>query len=84
LFGTHQGRKLASLMCKSSLNSQFRLDYCITVNAFCFCAGIFLCRIKGTEFLIIYHDENQAEISINRNWDPSVEGKAVPLNIDKR
>ena len=44
----------------------------------------FLCRIKGTEFRIIYHDENQAEVSFTRNWDPSLEGKAVPLNIDKR
>ncbi|RLM60662.1 putative rhamnogalacturonate lyase B isoform X2 [Panicum miliaceum] len=40
--------------------------------------------IKGTEFRIIYHDENQAEVSFTRNWDPSLEGKAVPLNIDKR
>ncbi|RLM60827.1 hypothetical protein C2845_PM14G21280 [Panicum miliaceum] len=40
--------------------------------------------IKGTEFRIIYHDENQAEVSFSRNWDPSLEGKAVPLNIDKR
>jgi hypothetical protein len=46
--------------------------------------GTFLCRIKGTEFRIIYHDENQAEVSFTRNWDPSLEGKAVPLNIDKR
>lgn len=41
-------------------------------------------RIKGTEFRIIYHDEDQAEVSFTRNWDPSLEGKAVPLNIDKR
>jgi len=40
--------------------------------------------VQDQRFLIIYHGENQAEISINRNWDPSVEGKAVPLNIDKR
>lgn len=40
--------------------------------------------IKGTEFRIVYQDENQAEVSFTRNWDPSLEGKAVPLNIDKR
>ncbi|OEL17159.1 hypothetical protein BAE44_0021823 [Dichanthelium oligosanthes] len=40
--------------------------------------------IKGTEFRIIYQDDNQAEVSFTRNWDPSLEGKAVPLNIDKR
>ncbi|TVU48579.1 hypothetical protein EJB05_08220 [Eragrostis curvula] len=40
--------------------------------------------IKGTKFCIIYHDENQAEVSFTRTWDPSLEGKAVPLNIDKR
>ncbi|XP_062192262.1 probable rhamnogalacturonate lyase B isoform X2 [Phragmites australis] len=40
--------------------------------------------IKGTEFRIIYHDESQAEVSFTRTWDPSLEGKAVPLNIDKR
>jgi hypothetical protein len=46
--------------------------------------GPFSCRIKGTEFRIVYQDENQAEVSFTRNWDPSLEGKAVPLNIDKR
>ncbi|VAI86945.1 unnamed protein product [Triticum turgidum subsp. durum] len=40
--------------------------------------------IKGTEFRIIHHDENQAEVSFTRSWDPSLEGKAVPLIIDKR
>lgn len=40
--------------------------------------------IKGTEFRIIYHDDNQAEVSFTRSWDPSLEGKAVPLIIDKR
>ncbi|XP_047054495.1 probable rhamnogalacturonate lyase B isoform X1 [Lolium rigidum] len=40
--------------------------------------------IKGTDFRIIYHDENQAEVSFTRSWDPSLEGKAVPLIIDKR
>uniref|UniRef100_A0ACD5ZTR1 Uncharacterized protein n=1 Tax=Avena sativa TaxID=4498 RepID=A0ACD5ZTR1_AVESA len=40
--------------------------------------------IKGTDFRIIHHDENQAEVSFTRSWDPSLEGKAVPLIIDKR
>lgn len=40
--------------------------------------------IKGTEFRIIYQDENQAEVSFTRTWDPSLVGKAAPLNIDKR
>ncbi|XP_021888103.1 uncharacterized protein LOC110807313 [Carica papaya] len=40
--------------------------------------------IKGTEFKIIVEDEEQVEISFTRTWYPSLEGKAVPLNIDKR
>ncbi|KAL5220219.1 hypothetical protein ABZP36_024932 [Zizania latifolia] len=40
--------------------------------------------IRGTEFRIIYQDENQAEVSFVRTWNPSLKGKAVPLNIDKR
>uniref|UniRef100_A0ACD6AEH5 Uncharacterized protein n=1 Tax=Avena sativa TaxID=4498 RepID=A0ACD6AEH5_AVESA len=40
--------------------------------------------IKGTEFRIIHHDDNHAEVSITRSWDPSLGGKAVPLIIDKR
>jgi len=29
-------------------------------------------------------NEEQIELSFTRKWDPSQEGKAVPLNIDKR
>jgi hypothetical protein len=81
-------------MCKSSLDSKFRLGYSFPWLHFASDSekknpkwiwnGAFSCRIKGTEFRIIYQDENQAEVSFTRNWDPSLEGKAVPLNIDKR
>ncbi|MCL7045948.1 hypothetical protein MKW94_016803 [Papaver nudicaule] len=41
-------------------------------------------RIRGTKFTVIKEDENQVELSFLRSWDPSVKGKHVPLNIDKR
>uniref|UniRef100_A0A2N9FZK0 rhamnogalacturonan endolyase n=1 Tax=Fagus sylvatica TaxID=28930 RepID=A0A2N9FZK0_FAGSY len=40
--------------------------------------------IKGTSFNVIVQTEEQVELSFTRTWDPSLEGKAVPLNIDKR
>ncbi|KAK9166215.1 hypothetical protein Scep_001406 [Stephania cephalantha] len=40
--------------------------------------------IKGTEFSVIVENEDQVEVSFTRTWDPSLKGKAVPLNIDKR
>ncbi|XP_010475808.1 PREDICTED: uncharacterized protein LOC104755166 [Camelina sativa] len=40
--------------------------------------------IKGTNFEVIMKNEEQIELSFTRKWDPSLEGKAVPLNIDKR
>ncbi|CAJ2643126.1 unnamed protein product [Trifolium pratense] len=40
--------------------------------------------IKGSTFKVILEDEDQVEISFTRNWDASMEGKMVPLNIDKR
>ncbi|KAJ3692874.1 hypothetical protein LUZ60_011969 [Juncus effusus] len=40
--------------------------------------------IKGTKFSIIQQDDDQVEVSFTRMWDPSLQGKAVPLNIDKR
>ncbi|RVW65685.1 Rhamnogalacturonate lyase [Vitis vinifera] len=46
-------------------------------------AGIFDV-IKGTSFRVIVENEEQVEISFTRMWDPSLEGKLVPLNIDKR
>ncbi len=41
-------------------------------------------RIKGTHFEVIVQNEEQVELSFTRMWDPSLEGKFVPLNIDKR
>ncbi|XP_026432925.1 rhamnogalacturonate lyase B-like isoform X2 [Papaver somniferum] len=41
-------------------------------------------RIKGTEFRVITEDENQVELSFLRSWDPSMQGKYYPMNIDKR
>ncbi|XP_065881231.1 rhamnogalacturonate lyase B-like isoform X2 [Euphorbia lathyris] len=40
--------------------------------------------IKGTSFKVIMESEEQVEVSFGRGWDPSMEGKLVPLNIDKR
>lgn len=40
--------------------------------------------IKGTDFKIIVENEEQVEVSFTRMWDPSLSGKFVPLNIDKR
>ncbi|KAJ8772899.1 hypothetical protein K2173_028076 [Erythroxylum novogranatense] len=40
--------------------------------------------IKGTSFEVITETEEQLELSFIRTWDPSREGKLVPLNIDKR
>ncbi|KAG8377399.1 hypothetical protein BUALT_Bualt08G0029000 [Buddleja alternifolia] len=40
--------------------------------------------IKGTTFKVIKESEEQVEVSFSRPWDPSLQGKLVPLNIDKR
>ncbi|XP_057434888.1 probable rhamnogalacturonate lyase B isoform X2 [Lotus japonicus] len=40
--------------------------------------------IKGTTFKVIVENEDQVEVSFTRMWDASLEGKLVPLNIDKR
>ncbi|KAM3730360.1 hypothetical protein ACB098_12G081100 [Castanea mollissima] len=40
--------------------------------------------IKGTSFRVIKESKKQVEISFTRLWDPSLQGKSVPLNIDKR
>ncbi|KAF3447274.1 hypothetical protein FNV43_RR12454 [Rhamnella rubrinervis] len=40
--------------------------------------------INGTSFRVIVENEEQVEVSFTRTWDPSLEGKFVPLNIDKR
>lgn len=41
-------------------------------------------RNEGTQFEIINEDDNQVEVSFTRSWDTSLQGKFVPLNIDKR
>ncbi|KAL7617893.1 hypothetical protein Lser_V15G00032 [Lactuca serriola] len=40
--------------------------------------------IKATSFKVIAESEELVEISFSRPWDPSLKGKLVPLNIDKR
>ncbi|CAH8251745.1 unnamed protein product [Arabidopsis lyrata] len=40
--------------------------------------------ISGGTFRVIVETEEQVEISFLRTWDPSLEGKFIPLNIDKR
>ncbi|KAL8494755.1 hypothetical protein ACS0TY_025558 [Phlomoides rotata] len=46
-------------------------------------AGVFEV-IKGTTFKVIKESEEQVEVSFSRPWDPSLQGKLIPLNIDKR
>ncbi|KAK4559994.1 hypothetical protein RGQ29_008971 [Quercus rubra] len=41
-------------------------------------------RIEGTNLKVVVENEGQVELSFTRTWDPSLEGKLVPLNIDKR
>lgn len=43
-----------------------------------------LYRIKATDFDVIVENEEQVELSFTRKWDLSLEGKLVPLEIDKR
>ncbi|GLT60574.1 hypothetical protein SLA2020_333350 [Shorea laevis] len=40
--------------------------------------------LEGKKFQVIVENENQVEISFTRMWDPSLEGRVAPLNIDKR
>ncbi|CAK9313024.1 unnamed protein product [Citrullus colocynthis] len=40
--------------------------------------------IKSTGFQVIIENEDQVELSFTRTWDLSLEGKLVPLEIDKR
>ncbi|KAG6699249.1 hypothetical protein I3842_08G058300 [Carya illinoinensis] len=40
--------------------------------------------IKGSSFRVVVEKKEQVEISFKRLWDPSLQGKLVPLNIDKR
>ena len=40
--------------------------------------------MEGTKFEVILENEEQVELSFTRTWDASLEGKLVPLNIDKR
>ncbi|GLT93697.1 hypothetical protein SLE2022_114760 [Rubroshorea leprosula] len=40
--------------------------------------------IYGTSFRVIVENDEQVELSFLRTWDPSLEGKYIPLNIDKR
>lgn len=46
--------------------------------------GLIICRIKATNFQVIMSNDDQVEVSFSRQWDPSLKGKLVPLNIDKR
>lgn len=40
--------------------------------------------MEGTKFEVLVENEEQVELSFTRTWDTSLEGKLVPLNIDKR
>ncbi|KAK3016083.1 hypothetical protein RJ639_005678, partial [Escallonia herrerae] len=46
-------------------------------------AGIFEV-IQATTFKVIMETEEQVEVSFSRLWDPSLQGKLAPINIDKR
>ncbi|KAF3447273.1 hypothetical protein FNV43_RR12453 [Rhamnella rubrinervis] len=41
-------------------------------------------RLEGTDFKVIVENEEQIEVSFSRTWNFSLDGKLVPLNIDKR
>ncbi|CAI9266407.1 unnamed protein product [Lactuca saligna] len=41
-------------------------------------------RINGTSCEVIVDTDDQVELSFSRTWDSSLEGKHVPLKIDKR
>lgn len=43
-----------------------------------------ICRFEGTSFEVIVQNEDQVEVSFTRTWDPSLKGKLVALNLDKR
>lgn len=40
--------------------------------------------ISGTSFRVVVENDEQVELSFTRMWDSSLEGKYIPLNIDKR
>lgn len=40
--------------------------------------------IRGTTFQVVMASEDQVEVSFVRQWDPTLKGNLVPLNIDKR
>ncbi|KAL3830381.1 hypothetical protein ACJIZ3_019183 [Penstemon smallii] len=40
--------------------------------------------IKATKFEVVMETEEQVEVSFSRPWDPSLQGKLAPINIDKR
>ncbi|TXG52634.1 hypothetical protein EZV62_021803 [Acer yangbiense] len=41
-------------------------------------------RIEATNFTVIEENEEKVELSFTRLWNSTLEGKQVPLNIDKR
>ncbi|GAA0161447.1 lyase [Lithospermum erythrorhizon] len=46
-------------------------------------AGVFEV-IHATNFKVVKETDEQVELSFSRPWDTSLQGKLVPLNIDKR
>ncbi|KAI3869462.1 hypothetical protein MKX03_031718 [Papaver bracteatum] len=41
-------------------------------------------KLKATTFKVIVQNENQIEVSFSWNWDISLKGKRMPINLDKR
>ncbi|KAM3237642.1 hypothetical protein P3S67_012050 [Capsicum chacoense] len=41
-------------------------------------------RLKCTTYKVILETDDQIELSFSRTWDVSLQGKLIPLNIDKR
>lgn len=41
-------------------------------------------RLEGTNMTLVVQNEDMVELSFTRTWDPSLQGKVVPLNFDKR
>ncbi|PHT50863.1 hypothetical protein CQW23_10610 [Capsicum baccatum] len=41
-------------------------------------------RLRCTNYKVILETDDQIELSFSRKWDASLQGKLIPLNIDKR
>lgn len=88
--GTCTGMNLEAreyLMCMSSMHlplTFFSIRSTCTLKCVWWIIWLYLYSISGESFRVIVETEEQVEISFLRTWNPSLEGKYIPLNIDKR